>query len=114
MEARLLSLRSSSLYSSALKGVSVSLRQFLPQRSRFRRASASDSGAEVMAFKDGLGSEFKDLPPPARAPYLHPPDGLSIPHFLAHVGVVCTLYGHFLRSLCHTHRSNLPIGAIKR
>lgn len=64
MEARLLSLRSSSLYSSALKGVSVSLRQFLPQRSRFRRASASDSGAEVMAFKDGLGSEFKDLPPP--------------------------------------------------
>lgn len=84
-----------------------------PQRSRFHRASPSDSGAEVAAFKDGLGSEFKDLS--ARAPYLLPPDGLFIPHFLAHGGVeVCSLYGHFLRPLCHTHRSNLPIGAIKR
>lgn len=44
-----------------------------------------------MLFKDGLGSEFKDL---RRASYLLLPDGLFIPHFLAHE--LCSLYGHFL------------------
>lgn len=80
-----------------------------PQCSSFLCASPSDSGTEVMVFKDGLGSEFKD---PNQASYLLLPDGLFIPHFLAHE--VCSLYGHFLHSLCHTHRSNLLIGAIKR
>lgn len=79
-----------------------------PRSSRSLCASPSDSGAEVTPFKDGLGSEFKDL---SRASYLLLPDGLFIPHFLAHE--VCSLYGHFLRPLCHTHRSNLLIGAIK-
>lgn len=50
-----------------------------PQRSRFLYASPSDSGAEVMLFKDGLGWEFKDL---YQASYLLLPDGLFIPHFL--------------------------------
>lgn len=80
-----------------------------PQCSSFLCASPSDSDTEVMVFKDGLGSEFKD---PHQASYLLLPDGLFIPHFLAHE--VCSLYGHFLHSLCHTHRSNLLIGAIKR
>lgn len=79
------------------------------QCSRFLCASPSDSGAEVTVFKDGLGSEFKEL---RRASYLLLPDGLFIPHFLPHK--VCSLYGHFLHSLCHTHRSNLLSGAIKR
>lgn len=41
-----------------------------------------------------------------------PRQPLFISHFLAHE--VCSLYGHFLHELCHTHRSNLLIGAIKR
>lgn len=58
--------------SSPLKGVSVSRRQFL-------LSISSDSGAEVTLFKDGLGSEFKDL---GQASYLLLPDRLFIPHFL--------------------------------
>lgn len=59
--------------SSSLKGVSVSLHRFLLWRSHFPCASPTDSGTEVTLFKDGLGSEFKDLPPglstPTRRPF---------------------------------------------
>ncbi len=47
-----------------------------PQCSRFLCASPSDSDAEVTVFKDGLGSEFKDLRLPS---YLLLPDGPFIP-----------------------------------
>lgn len=47
-----------------------------PQCSCFLCASPSDSGAEVTFFKDGLGSEFKDL---CQASYLLLPDGPFIP-----------------------------------
>lgn len=51
------------------------------------------------------------IPPPVSY-LLSPRQSLFIPHFLAHK--VCPLYGYFLHGLCHTHRSNLLIGAIKR
>lgn len=46
---------------------------------------SSNSGTEVTVFKDGLGSEFKDL---CRASYLLLPDGLFIPHFLTSWGLL--------------------------
>lgn len=64
--------------------------------------------SEVTVFKDGLGSEFTGL---RLSSYLLLPDGSFIPYFLFHE--VCSLFGHFLQSLCHTHRYNLLIGAIK-
>lgn len=84
--------------SPSLKGVSVSLHHFL----------LTSPPSEVTAFKDGLGSEFTDL---RLTSYLLLPDGSFIPYFLFHE--VCSLFGHFLQSLCHTHRYNLLIGAIK-
>lgn len=44
-----------------------------------------------------------------------PPGFLSTPTRRPfHSLTSCSLYGHFLHSLWHTHRSNLPIGTVKR
>lgn len=103
-EAHFSSASCSSLSSSwFLKGVSVSLNQFL----LFLCASPSDSGAEVTAFKDGF--RVQRSPPSFLSTPTRRPFHSSLPFY-----EVCSLYGHFLQSLCHTHRSNLLIGAIKR
>lgn len=79
-----------------------------PQCSRFLCASPSDSGSEVTLFKDRLGSEFSDF---YEASYLLWPEALFIPHFLPTWSLL--LVWAFPRSLGHTHRFNLLIGAIK-
>lgn len=96
------------LFSLALKGVSVSVCQFLlsipvssvpPPMTRALRSHCSKMGwvesskisTKLLIFSYQTAFSFLTS-------CLHE---------------VCSLYGYFLHSLCHTHRSNLLIGAIK-
>lgn len=70
---------------------------------------ASDSDTEVTMFKDGLGSEFKDLSPlsyllSARRPHLF---------FTSCLVRAAPCMGISSIRLCRSHRSDLLIGAIK-